>query len=298
MTLPSYGVVLLTMGTRPEDLRRALGSVLDQRGVTVDVVVVGNGWEPTGLPPGVRGLCLPENVGIPAGRNAGVDRVEGELLFFLDDDAWLSTDDVLARLARHFERRPRLAGLPVGRRRVGMVQPRVLDPTGRPSPRRWTPRLHVGDPGRSSFAVALWEGAVAVRRDVFLRARGWPARFFYAHEGIELTWRVWDTGAAVWYAGDVVVHHLAIPPTRHPYFMRLNARNRVWLARRNLPAALVPVYLGAWVALTLARERSWRDLRAWFAGFREGLTTPYGARRTLRWSTVVRMALAGRPPVV
>ena len=48
------------------------------------------------------------------------------------------------------------------------------------------------------------------------------------------------------------------------------ARNRVWLARRNLPAPLGPVYLGTWILLTLARRPSVAALRAWFGGFREG----------------------------
>ena len=52
------------------------------------------------------------------------------------------------------------------------------------------------------------------------------------------------------------------------------ARNRVWLARRNLPAPLVPVYLGVWLLLTLARRPSRPALKAWFGGFREGWTTP------------------------
>ena len=70
--IPHFGVVVLTMGQRPNDLRRGLQSVLSQEGVTTDVVVVGNGWVPVDLPDGVRGHALAENVGIPAGRNAGV----------------------------------------------------------------------------------------------------------------------------------------------------------------------------------------------------------------------------------
>ena len=63
---------MLTMGNRPDDLDRGLRSLLAQRDVELDVVVVGNGWQPTGLPDGVKAHGLPENVGIPAGRNAGV----------------------------------------------------------------------------------------------------------------------------------------------------------------------------------------------------------------------------------
>jgi hypothetical protein len=76
------------------------------------------------------------------------------------------------------------------------------------------------------------------------------------------------------------------------------ARNRVWLAKRHLPAPLVPVYLGVWTVLTAARTRSAAGLRAWFAGFAEGVRTPCPPRRPMRWATVWRMTRLGRPPVI
>ncbi len=288
MTLPTYGVVVLTQGRRPAELARAISSVLAQRDVALDVVVVGNGWEPEGLPAGVRSVHLPINVGIPAGRNAGVPHVEGDLLFFLDDDAWLPDDRLLAELARRFAADPGL----------GLVQPRVVDPSGAPAPRRWVPRLRVGDPGRSSDVTALWEGAVAIPRAVFVATGGWPGEFWYAHEGIELAWRAWDTGHRVRYAGDLVAYHPAIDPQRHAQFWRLNARNRVWLARRNLPLPVGVAYVLVWVVLTVARTRSWSALRPWLRGLVEGLTRPCGPRRPIAWRTVRRMARTGRPPVI
>lgn len=285
---PSYGVVVLTQGARPVELAAALASVLAQRGVDLDVVVVGNGWTPTGLPSGVRSVALPENVGIPAGRNAGVPHVAGDLLFFLDDDASLPDDGTLADLAARFAADPSL----------GLLQPRVVDPSGAPAPRRWVPRLRVGDPARSSDVTALWEGAVAIPRAVFEAAGGWPDAYWYGHEGVELAWRVWDTGHRVRYLGDVVVHHPAIDPLRHEEFFRLNARNRAWLARRNLPRSVGAAYVLVWTLLTVARTRPLRNLAPWFSGLLEGLRGPCGVRRPLQWGTVARMARAGRPPVI
>jgi GT2 family glycosyltransferase len=284
----TIGVVVLTMGTRPDELRAALQSVLDQRDVEVDVVCVGNGWVPVDLPAGVRALALPENVGIPAGRNAGVPEVDGDLVFFLDDDARLSDPGTLATLAARFADHPRL----------GLVQPRVDDPSGLPAPGRWVPRLRAGDHARPGPATSLWEGAVMVRRDVLDEVGGWPAPFFYAHEGIELCWRTWDTGRVAWYAGDVAVLHPVIDPRRHAAFWRLNARNRVWLARRNLPLVLRPVYTGSWLLLTLLRVHNRAALRAWWGGFVEGWRADPGERRIMKWSTVCALGRAGRPPVL
>lgn len=286
--LPRFGVVVLTMGQRPDELDRGIRSVLAQEGVVTDVVVVGNAWEPEGLPAGVVGLGLPQNVGIPAGRNAGVPHVSGDLLFFLDDDAWLPDPGFLRAVADRFAADPRL----------GLVQPRVVDPSGAQSPRRWVPRLRVGDPTEPGPATTLWEGAVAMRRFVYDAVDGWPDEFFYAHEGIDLVWRVWDAGYLPWYAADLVVHHPVIDPARHEVYYRLNARNRVWLARRNLPVVLEPAYVGTWVGMTLLRVHDRAALGAWFAGLREGLSERPIGRRRMRWRTVWAMTKAGRPPVI
>jgi GT2 family glycosyltransferase len=282
------GVVVLTMGTRPVDLDRALTSVVAQQDVDLDVVCVGNGWAPEGLPPGVRAVGLPENVGIPAGRNAGAAAVEADLLFFLDDDASLPDDRTLSRLAARFDQHPRL----------GLVQPRVEDPTGRPAPGRWVPRLRAGDHTRPGPATSLWEGAVMIRRAVFDVCGGWPDSFFYAHEGIDLCWRTWDSGHVAWYAGDEPVHHPVIDPRRHTEFYRLNARNRVYLARRNLPHPVGVLYVTSWVVLTVLRVRDRAALRAWFGGLREGYRSDPGDRRPMGWRTVWHLTRAGRPPVV
>ncbi len=285
----TVGVVVLTQGKRPDDLARALRSVLAQTSISTDVLVVGNGWSPTGLPEGVRGLALTENLGIPAGRNRGVPLVEGEFLFFLDDDASIPSPDFLRDALTMFRADSSL----------GMIQPRVVDPTGATNPRRWVPRILKGDAAASGAVFSVWEGAVVMPRLVFERTGGWAEPFFYAHEGIELAWRVWDQGLRTWYAGDLVAHHPAIEPTRHSYYYRLNARNRVWLARRNLPGVFIPLYVASWTGVQIIRwARRPRALAAWFGGWLEGWRRSPGGRRRIRWVTVWRMAMAGRPPVI
>lgn len=286
---PTVGVVSLTQGTRPDDLARGLASMAAQTGVTVDLVVVGNGWDPTGLPAGVKALHLPENLGIPAGRNRGVEAVAGEYLFFLDDDASIPSPMFLADAIAKLEADPT----------IGLLQPRVVDPSGVENPRRWVPRIRKGDPGQSGNVFSVWEGATLLPREVFDKTGGWADPFFYAHEGIELAWRVWDQGKRVLYAGDLVAHHPAIEPTRHDYYYRLNARNRVWLAKRNLPWLIVPLYVGSWTGIQVLRwARRPAALRAWFGGWLAGWREKPGGRRSIKWVTVWRMTLAGRPPLV
>jgi GT2 family glycosyltransferase len=282
---PAIGCVVLTQGRRPAELAAALDSLAAQRGIELDVVVVGNGWDPSGLP--VRGVHLPADRGIPAGRNAGVPAVRGDLLFFLDDDARLAEDDALARVAAAFAD-PSL----------GLLQLRVIASDGGRPPRDWVPRLRVGDPARSSDVTAVWEGAVAIPRDVFERAGGWPEPFRFAHEGIDLAWRVMDAGRRVRYAGDIAVLHPSYATAPHDYSAYYGARNRVWLARRHLPLPLAAVYVLSFALRTLPLLRTPARARAALRGYRAGLREPCGPRRPLHASTLWRMTRAGRPPVI
>ncbi|NRD27182.1 glycosyltransferase family 2 protein [Frigoribacterium sp. VKM Ac-2836] len=291
--VPRIGVVSLTQGRRPADLRRGLDSLLAQRDVELDVVCVVNGRDAEAaaveVPTAVRILELPENVGIPAGRNRGAETVSGEWIFFLDDDASLPSERFLADAVAVMRADPE----------IGLLQPRVVDPDGAVNPRRWTPRLRKGDPRRSSDVFSVWEGATLLPRDVFDGCAGWGEPYFYAHEGIELAWRVWAQGRRTWYEGSLVANHPAIDPARHAEYYRLNARNRVWLAKRNLPWPLVPVYVASWTAVQLLRwARTPQRLRPWFAGWVEGWREAPGGRRSIGWVTVLRMSRAGRPPVL
>jgi GT2 family glycosyltransferase len=290
------GAVILTMGNRPDELRALLDSVAKQDGDPIEVVVVGNG---SPLPPldglavAVRTVELPDNVGIPAGRNVGIEAFgpggcEVDALLFLDDDGLLPNADTAELCRQAFAADPQL----------GIVSFRIADPVTGVTQRRHVPRLRAGDPERSSPVTTFLGGACAIRRSAFLQVGGLPERFFYAHEETDLAWRLLGEGYRIEYDAKTVMYHPQVPPTRHTDFYRLNARNRVWLARRNLPALLVPAYLGVWLLLTLARRPSRAALRAWFGGFREGWKAPCGPRRPMRWRTVWRLTRLGRPPVI
>ncbi len=287
------GAVVLTMGNRPRELRALLDSVDGQRGDPVPVVVVGNGARLPELPGGVRTVELSENLGIPAGRNVGVEAFgpgghEVDAVLFLDDDGLLPRDDT-ARLVRE------AFGADPG---LGIVSFRITDPVSGTTQRRHVPRLRASDPLRPSRVTTFLGGACAVRTEVLRQVGGLPDEFFYAHEETDLAWRALDAGWSIDYRPDMVLEHPATAPSRHAVYHRMVARNRVWLARRNLPALLVPLYLGTWILLTLARRPSPTALRAWLGGFKEGWTAPCGARRPMRWRTVWRLTRLGRPPII
>jgi GT2 family glycosyltransferase len=289
---PTVDVVVLTMNDRPAAFGQAMASLLAQQDVELRVVIVGNGVEPDDVPAGVSTVTLPANEGIPQGRNVGADALTGpgcgDFVFFFDNDAVLPTPDILARLVSEARRHPEAA----------YIQPRIADPDTGVTMRRWVPRLRAGDAARPGTITVMAEGVVLVRRNDYERAGGWPGHFFLFHEGIDLSWRLWDLGRTGWYAPGIVIHHPATDPARHDTFYRLVARNRVWLAYRRLPAVLIPIYLTIWTLLSIVRIRSRANLAVWFAGLREGLRGGHGQRRPMSWTTVLRLTLAGRPPIV
>jgi GT2 family glycosyltransferase len=245
------GAVVLTMGTRPVELKALLDSVAAQRGPAVEVVVVANGVEVPPLPVGVRGVRTDENLGIPGGRNVGIEAFghngrEVDAVLFLDDDGLLPQDDDAEKVRAAFAADPGL----------GIVSFRIADPESGETQRRHVPRLRAADPMRSSKVTTFLGGACAVRSEVFAQAGQLPGEFFYGHEETDLAWRALDTGWGIEYRADILLHHPKTAPSRHAIYNHNVARNRVWLARRNLPALLVPVYLGVWLLLTLARRPS------------------------------------------
>jgi GT2 family glycosyltransferase len=286
--MTGVGCVVLSMGNRPKELAIALESVMAQRNVDVECLVVGNGWTPADLPDGTRSVALAENAGVTAARNIGAREVTGDVLFFLDDDASLPEPDVLERAVAAFDSDPSL----------GVLQLAAVDPAGGATGSRHVPRLGGRGAATAGDVPVFWEGASLVRRSAFEAVGGWPGEFFYGHEGIEVAWRMIDLGYRVHYAADLPVLNPAAEAFRGDQHAYLNARNRVWVARRNLPLPLVAGYVAVWGVATVLRAVPGRVVGQVIRGFRDGFRLSCGPRRPISWHTAWRLTRLGRPPVV
>ncbi|NUV65014.1 glycosyltransferase family 2 protein, partial [Streptomyces sp. CAI-85] len=203
------------MGNRPDELRALLDSVAKQDGDPVEVVVVGNGAPVPDVPEGVRTVELPENLGIPGGRNVGIESFgpggrDVDVLLFLDDDGLLPRNDTAALCREAFAADPAL----------GIISFRIADPDTGVTQRRHVPRLRAADPMRSSRVTTFLGGANAVRTKVFADVGGLPDEFFYAHEETDLAWRALDAGWMIDYRSDMVLHHPTTAPSRHAVYHR------------------------------------------------------------------------------
>jgi GT2 family glycosyltransferase len=276
-------VVVLTQANRPAELARAIASVRAQQQVDLQLVLVVNGAHPPQLEPSDRLIVLPENVGIPGGRNVGATAADARLVMFLDDDAELLDPGLLAAVVDRFEADPRLGAMAI----------RLIDENGR-TQRRHIPRVGAGSAERSGPVTYFVGAACVVRAATFHGVEGFDARFFYAMEESDLSWRLLDAGWSIWYSADLKVFHPRTAPSRHQGYARLTARNRLWLAWRLLPAPMFAGYVLTWTSIAVARGEPLREM---LAGYREAWSAR-PLRNPIRWRTVVRMTLLGRPPIV
>ncbi|MFJ7968739.1 glycosyltransferase family 2 protein [Streptomyces sp. NPDC096324] len=294
---PRIAVAVVTMGNRPVEVDALLTSVAKQDVAPARIVIVGNGCplpefaERLGLPGEVTAIELDDNLGCPGGRNVGLSRLrefgDVDVVVELDDDGLLVDGDVLRKVRDLYAARPRL----------GIVGFRIADEHGE-TQRRHVPRVGAKDPMRGGPVTGFLGGGHALSMPMLAETGDWPAEFFFAHEETDLAWRAIDAGWTVLYEPELLLQHPKTSPARHAIYYRVTARNRVWLTRRRLPLALIPVHLGIWIVLTLLRTRSVGGLRAWFGGFAEGLRRSGGERRPMRWRTVWRLTRLGRPPVI
>jgi GT2 family glycosyltransferase len=276
-------VVVLTQANRPAELARAIASVRAQKDVDLQLVLVVNGAHPVRTEPSDRLIVLPENVGIPGGRNVGAIAADARLVMFLDDDAELLDSGLLAAVVDRFKADSRLGAMAI----------RLIDEHGR-TQRRHIPRLGERSAERSGPVTYFIGAACVVRAETFHEVEGFDARFFYAMEESDLSWRLLDAGWSIWYSADLKAFHPRTTPSRHPGYARLTARNRLWMAWNLLPTPMFAGYLLTWTSVAVARGAPLREM---LAGYREAWSAR-PARHPIQWRTVVRMTLLGRPPIV
>ena len=277
--VPSIEWVVLTMGNRPAELRRAIDSL-----APYDVTIVANGvaLEAGRVPAGV--ITLPENLGVPGGRHAGAAAGSTEIIGFLDDDAELRGDG--ARVVEAF----------AADRGLGAVALRLVDENGATA-RRHVPRLGGRHAERSGDVALFLGGACALRREAYEQVGGYFTDLFYGHEEVELAWRLVDAGWRIRYLADVEVFHPRTTIGRHAEGWELTGRNRVLIARRTLPRPVAFVHATAWLLVGSWRAPSSEHRRRYLHGWRRGWRIEV-QRNPISWRGVWRLVRLGRPPVV
>lgn len=281
-------VVVLTVGGRDAALRALDGSLGEG---PFEKILVVNALSTEEVQPwmelaGWKVVPAGKNLGVPGGRNLGVASASADVVVFLDDDAVSETAGLVEACVGCFQDDPKL----------GAVGFRIVVPESGETLQRWNPRLRLR-PEVSGPVTAFPGGGAAVSRRAFNAVGGFCDAFFYALEETDLCWRLLDADWEVQYDHRLVISHPKTEVTRHVGAMKQTARNRVWLARRQLPLPVGVVYTVAWGLRTVLRDRSREAAVSWWDGTRSGLVSMAGERKPMRWRTIWKMTRRGRPPI-
>jgi len=173
-------------------------------------------------------ISLPRNTGAAA-RNAGVQQTRTPYIAFCDDDSWWAPGS-LEKAVEILEAYPRIAAL--------CARP-LLGPEEKEDPicevLASSPLPCAGLPGPALLGFIAC--ATVFRRQAFLDAGGYEAKFFVGGEEELLSLDLVSNGWSVVYAPRLTVHHYPSPQRDNAGRQKIVLRNMLWVAWLRLPVA-------------------------------------------------------------
>ena len=246
---------IIVTRNRKDDLAEALASILRQRYVPIDVIVVDNAsTDGTSEVFGrgefgnsaIRYVRLEENRGVSGGRNAAIQQAQGTVIIALDDDAVLRDQDATGRVVDFFRSNPD----------VGILASKVVNYyTGKLQVNAFPCRAKSANPD-IQFETTWFIGAGhAIRREVFDKIGLYRDFFPWGSEELDLSFRALDAGYRIMYFPQLVVYHKQSPAARiedRTIFEAIALKHRIKAAILNLPWRYVLTYSIVWSTAHLA----------------------------------------------
>ena len=215
-------VIIVTYNSA-NHIAACLNSVLAQRGVAFEIIVVDNASSDQTLAQiGAFDVCVlasKENLGFGRGNNLGFDSSVGRYVYFLNPDAQLAQPDALAKLCAAMDANPQW----------GMAGTRVLDsadhyeslPATEYPAQRHVRRDFSKLPGSIAWIIGA---SMVVRRDLYQKQGGFDPGFFLYSEETDFCLRMREIGFEIGHIPEVIVEHIgsASEDVRDPYTVSAN----------------------------------------------------------------------------
>lgn len=231
MSLPLVSYIVITMN-RPHELAGCLTSIRTQDYPHKQIIVVDNGSSDNSVNllreqfPEIEFNPLERNYGVAGGRNRGIEMARGEICIFLDDDAQFVHSDATAKTLSYFQADPQLACL------AFFIQNAVTGLEDRKS----IPRVDKRHIARDYPCGYFCGAGFAVKRLVFSKIGMFWERLLYGGEDLDFSYRLLNQGYQLLRSFSIKVLHDEVLQTRPPgQWVYVNARNRCWIATKNLP---------------------------------------------------------------
>jgi GT2 family glycosyltransferase len=266
----ALATIVITTRNRCDDVLRAVASSFAQDLADLEVIVVddhsddGTAERVCAAFPRTRMIVSRERAGYIVARNRAFREARGRYVFSLDDDAYFTAPDIVARVVSQLE----------ADRAIGAVAIPFIEPMAH---RSRSSLAHsslskAGDELRSYVGCAH-----ALRRDVALALGGY--REFFVHQGEErdLCLRMRAAGWRV-VAGDCgLIVHMVSPKREAGRISHYGIRNQILFETLNAPLARLPLRLVSTVAGAVRYRFSWPTLPAKLRAIGAGIA--WSARR-------------------
>ncbi|MGA2780313.1 MAG: glycosyltransferase family 2 protein [Smithella sp.] len=291
---PLISLILVTMN-RKELLRRCLESILLQKFADYEIIVVDNAsTDGTGdmvqsMFPYVRYFYLSKNLGVPGGRNYGVQMSTGEFCVFLDDDAIFADVEVLNRLVSYLQSDSSL----------GCIAFRIVKPSDGLEEYKSIPRADKKIINEDYECSYFCGAGFAVKREIFLKIGMFWEHLFFIGEELDFSYRMLDKGYKILRSSAISVIHYETPQARiQGKWIYFGMRSRFWIALRNLPWRYAVPYTFLWWGYYFILSLRHRHLIYFIQGVKDALAgwpRAMRSRRCISGETINKLKkLSGR----
>jgi GT2 family glycosyltransferase len=247
--MPKISIIVITYNRRKE-LIELLVNLQDQDYENREIIVVdNNSTDDTAKHlkniPGIQYYLLDENLGVPGGRNYGIRKAKGDLLFFIDNDAEL-IDGGLQLIESEFRKNKHLGILAC---RIDNFFSRELDLSS------WVYTIHKLKDKDISFDTFYFVGCgFVIKREVIDTCGLFWDDLFFMHEEKDFAFRVINAGYTIRYEPGIRVYHKVSLENRYNVssrFYEYGARNMIWIFIRYYPIYLLLLKIPAFIILQL-----------------------------------------------
>lgn len=262
MITPQASIVIATRNRR-EDTLRAVASAFAQT-CAVEVLVYDDDSD-DGTATAVREIFSQARVfestgrtGYIVNRNRGFRDAHAPLIFSLDDDAYFSTPDIVARTVAMFDSEANVAAIAIP----------YIEPVNRLSlsSQRTPFTAQPGDELRSYVGCSH-----AVRRDAALAVGGYREFFVHQHEERDFCIRLYAAGYRVIYGDSAPIVHMVSPKRESNRITWYGGRNQIFCEALNAPFPEVLVRVPRTIAGMLTYRFSWSRLPLKLGSIASGL---------------------------
>ena len=300
----TISVILITYG-RKEDLKSCLNSILKQEFNDYEVIIVDNNEDElisNYLKESisrmkdkdedmdkVRYYKVNKNLGVTGGRNFGIKRAKGDILVFIDDDAFLENKNAFQKVHSNFFKDSH----------IGVLSFKVINYYSKKIERKEFPhknkRLNLDKQFETSYFIGAGH---AIKKEIFDKIGLYSEDFFYGMEELDLSFKIVDSGYRIYYYPEIIVWHknsLKGRLTEKEKWQKI-LENRIKVSIRNLPWKYIIFNTLIWSAKVFIEVRG--DFTIIFKSYRNVFRERNNIlkeRKVINWKTILKLKkLQGR----